>query len=255
MTTNTRRPKKRTGKKIYQRGGEIDQQQIQDEVIAALQNGAQPQDIVERLIQMGVPADEAQMFVQQMLQHVQQQQAQQSSQFQGGGEQSGQVLQAATQAIQQGASPEEVVQFLMEQAGMDEQQAVQVVQQAMQMMEQGQQYQKGGEAQDELIQGIAQALQNQEDPQELVQYLTQTQGIPAEQAQAMVEQVMQMLQGSQFQEGGEQQQEVIQAVAQALQQGAAPEEVVQFLVQQAGMDEQQAQAIVQQVLEMIQQGQ
>lgn len=243
--------------RVYQRGGEIDQQQIQEEVISALQNGAQPQDIVERLIQMGVPADEAQMFVQEMLQQVQQAQASQGGNFQEGGESQGQVMQAVAQALQEGADPEEVVQFLVREAGMQEDQAIQVVQQVMQSVQgQGEeQFQSGGEAQDDLIQGIAQALSNSEDPEELVQYLSATKGIPVEQAQQMVQQVMQMMQegDQQYQEGGEQgQDQVIQAVAQALQQGQTPEEIVQLLVDQAGIPEEQAVQIVQQVVQMMQ---
>jgi X-X-X-Leu-X-X-Gly heptad repeat protein len=54
------------------------------------------------------------------------------------------------------------------------------------------------------------------------------------------------------QQGGDQMQQVMQEVSQALQQGANPQEVVQQLVQM-GMPEEQATQIVQQVLEMMQQ--
>jgi len=54
------------------------------------------------------------------------------------------------------------------------------------------------------------------------------------------------------QQGGDQMQQIMQEVSQALQQGANPQEVVQQLVQM-GMPEEQATQIVQQVLEMMQQ--
>lgn len=177
---------------VYQSGGEVEQQKIQQEVLQALQNGADPQDIMERLIQFGLDPDEAQAFVQEMLQIVQQQQA--SGQqvdpqaFQEGGEMEDQIMQAVVEALQSGAEPEEVVEFLVQQ-GIPQEQAMQIVQQVTQS-----QFQEGGQMINDLVQGVTEALDKGENPEELIEYLISEKGIPQEQATSLVQQVMQMKQ-------------------------------------------------------------
>lgn len=177
---------------VYQSGGEVEQQKIQQEVLQALQNGADPQDIMERLIQFGLDPDEAQVFVQEMLQIVQQQQA--SGQqvdpqaFQEGGEMEDQIMQAVVEALQSGAEPEEVVEFLVQQ-GIPQEQAMQIVQQVSQN-----QFQEGGQMINDLVQGVTEALDKGENPEELIEYLISEKGIPQEQATSLVQQVMQMKQ-------------------------------------------------------------
>lgn len=184
--------KQRLLKEYKQSGGEIDNQGIQEEVIRSLQKGVDPQSIIERLIELGVDQGEAQMFVQEMMQVLQQQR----QEFQEGGEMQNEVLDAVAQALQEGTEPEEIVAFLVEQ-GLPEEEAIQVVQAVMQQLqsqgqpEQAPQFQQGGEV-EQLMQGVITALQGQEDPEELVAYLIE-QGMPEEQAIQTVEQAIQML--------------------------------------------------------------
>lgn len=70
------------------------------------------------------------------------------------------------------------------------------------------------------------------------------------------EEVLNHLQGYFMQDGGEvdQQQQIVEAVAQALQQGQDPSEILQALVQQ-GIPQEQAQQLIQEVAQQIQQSQ
>lgn len=136
---------------------------------------------------------------------------------QGGGDQMQQIMAQVASMLQQGASPQEVLQQLV-QAGIPQEQAAQIVQAAMQQIQGGQQatpqlgyggyYQEGGQempAQQPQDQGnqmgqvvaqIAQALQQGANPEEVLQQLIQM-GVPEQEASQMIQMVMQQMQQAQ----------------------------------------------------------
>jgi hypothetical protein len=124
------------------------------------------------------------------------------------------AVQVASELLQQGISPEDLLQIFV-QMGMPEQEATAVIQEVMsqgqpsEMMDpsmmEGQgmtpdmmpamdpsMMQMGGEA-DQLMQEVAQALQQGMAPEQVMQALVQ-QGVPQDQAQMVIEQVMQQMQ-------------------------------------------------------------
>jgi hypothetical protein len=119
--------------------------------------------------------------------------------------------------------------------------------------------QSGG--QQELMQMIAQALQQGTDPQELVSMLVE-QGMPQEQAVQAIQSVTQQMQGQpqqsqpqeeMMQDGGEQGVEsMIQSIVEALLQGTQPQEIFQQLVQR-GLNEDVATKLLQQASTMAKQ--
>lgn len=115
--------------------------------------------------------------------------------------------------LQQGLAPEDILQVFV-QMGMPEQEAAMVIEQAI---AQGQ----APEGMDPNIQG-----------------------------QGMTPDMMPVTDPAMMQMGGEQDQ-LLQEIAQALQQGMQPEEVMQALVQQ-GVSQQEAQVIIQQVMQGMQ---
>jgi hypothetical protein len=151
--------------------------------------------------------------------------------------------------------------------------------------EEGMEQQGGGQEQ-QIMQEVAQALQQGADPQQIIQQLVQM-GIPQEQAAQMVQMVMQQVQGGQqqpqqqgtpqlkrggyYQEGGEAMDEqregenegaegetanleqIESQVEQALKQGADPQQVLQQLIKM-GIPQEQAVQMVQEILQEIQGG-
>ena len=132
---------------------------------------------------------------------------------------------------------------------------------------------------DEVIQQIAQALQKGAKPEKILEELVKM-GVSQEEAAQVIQAVMKQLQGTQMQEGGSAPQELtgqeqpqgddqlMQGIQQALQQGAAPEELIAELIQQQvdpqmivqifvqlGMPEQQVVQVVQAVMEQMGVGQ
>jgi transcriptional regulator CtsR len=131
------------------------------------------------------------------------------------------MMQQISQMLQQGAEPEQIMQMLIE-AGVPEDQAMQMVQAVMQQMEEpqgtpqmrrgGGYYQQGGEAMDEQMEGedegienesamleqiesqVEEALKQGADPQQVLQQLVEM-GIPEEQAMQMIQEILQEIQG------------------------------------------------------------
>ena len=251
-----------------QGGGQMEQLVMQ--IKEALEQGAQPQEIIAQLLQqyspeqvmeifqaIGAPAEQVQAMIQEVMQGGQ------------GGEESGgsqeQMIQMIAQGLQQGASPEELVQALTQQ-GLSPEQAQEAVMAVAQQMQQGggqqqqqpgqeQMMQDGGESQsqDQQIQQliIMYAEISGEDPQALMEMLSQAQ--PEEQQQ-MLQQMAQEVQAAQSggQQGGSEammqlggqagsQEEQIQQLIMAYAQmsGQSPEEIMQQL-QQISPEEQQA---------------
>lgn len=250
-----------------QGGGQMEQLVMQ--IKEALEQGAQPQEIIAQLLQqyspeqvmeifeaMGAPAEQVQAMIQEVMQGGQ------------GGEEAGgsqeQMIQMIAQGLQQGASPEELVQALTQQ-GLSPEQAQEAVMAVAQQMQQGggqqqqpdqeQMMQDGGESQsqDQQIQQLIMmyAEISGEDPQALMEMLSQAQ--PEEQQQ-MLQQMAQEVQAAQS--GGQQagpeammqlggqassQEEQIQQLIMAYAQmsGQSPEEIMQQL-QQISPEEQQA---------------
>lgn len=125
-------------------------------------------------------------------------------------------------------------------------------------------YQDGGEQQ--LAQQVAQAIQQGMQPQEAMSMLMES-GMTEDQALQMVQAIMQQLQQPQstpqlrgggmmyYQDGGNEPSQdptemMMQQVAQMLQQGAQPEQIMQMLIE-AGVPEDQAMQMVQSVLQQI----
>nr|DAJ54827.1 MAG TPA: YkuD-like protein [Caudoviricetes sp.] len=166
------------------------------------------------------------------------------------------------------------------QPGMEEQMEGQMSNPQEEGMEQ-----QGGGQMEQIMQEVAQAIQQGADPQQIVQQLVQM-GIPQEQAIQLVQTVMQQMQGGQqqqpqgtpqlrfggyYQEGGEAMDEQMEGedegadgeserleqiedqVEQALKQGADPQQVLQQLVQM-GIPQQQAIQMIQEILQEIQGG-
>jgi len=150
----------------------------------------------------------------------------------------------------------------------------------MQAPQQGQP--QGGGGEEQILQQVAQMLQQGMSPEEIVGQLVQM-GVPQEQAIQIVQMVVQQMQGQQqapqqepqqappmmrgggymYQMGGEmapQQQaqggeeQIVQAITEMLQQGMQPEEIVAQLVQM-GLPQEAAIQAVQMVMQQSQQGQ
>jgi SOS response regulatory protein OraA/RecX len=107
--------------------------------------------------------------------------------------------QIASELLNQGLAPEDVMQVFV-QIGMPEQEASMAIEQAtgqgqeapMEQMYPEMMMQQGGQP-DQLMQEVAQALQQGADPAQVMQALVQ-QGVPQDQAQMMIEQVMSSMQ-------------------------------------------------------------
>jgi len=167
----------------HQEGGTAgSQDQIVQQIAQALQKGAKPQQILQELVKMGMPQDQATQTIQAVMQKMQGQmqeggpapeemapqgQAQQpmQEQPQGGQQDPQQLIQAIQQELQQGAKPEQVIAELLQQQidpqmivqifvqlGMPQEQVTQVIQAVAQQMQQGQEQQNPQE-------------QGQEEPQ------------------------------------------------------------------------------------------
>ena len=109
-----------------------------------------------------------------------------------------QLVQEAAKFLQQGASPEQVMQAILEQSGgqVSEEEAQQIVQAAMQAL-QGQ----GGQPQGQGQEGGGSVLEAalQEDPELVYQIIMEFSQMPPEEQQALMQQIEQMLQGGQGQ--------------------------------------------------------
>lgn len=165
--------------------------------------------------------------------------------FQMGGaqppqDQGQQIIQMIMQALQQGKSPQEILQFLVQQ-GMPQEQAQQLIQAVVAQMQQGPQ-------QFAPEQGMEQDPYAQDPSQEY------SEEVPEMRIGGRLRPYKRM---NYFQMGGAQQgqgEQVAQAIMQALQQGTSPQEILQYLVQQ-GMPQEQAQQLIQAVASQAQQGQ
>lgn len=165
--------------------------------------------------------------------------------YQDGGEQ--QMAEQVSQALQQGAQPQQVMQMLLK-SGMSQDQAVQLVQAVMQQIQQ-----QGHNAQEEGAEG------GQPNPQEeaMEQGTPQMkrggyhqQGGIQSQGEEQAEGAASNPQEEQGEQGG-QMQAIMQQVSQMLQQGADPQQILQQLVE-AGIPQQQAQQIVQAAMQQMQ---
>lgn len=179
----------------YQRGGQIEHKQIQEEVVQALANGADPMSIIERLIEYGLSHGEAERFVQEMMMVLQQQGGENPSFQQGGEMQIEEVMQGIAKAIMEGEDPNKLMEYLVSQ-GMDPNQAKEMIETVTQQMGEQGQFQAGGEMEpsaEDILNDIREAIVSGEDPREIIQQLISS-GVSEEQAIGIVEQVQQSLQ-------------------------------------------------------------
>lgn len=144
-----------------------------------------------------------------------------------------------------GISPERARELVMMQSGGEMPQEEEAQQEPTQ---------QGQDPMQQVFQAVAQIIQEgQEDP---IAFLME-QGATEEEAQQVVAQVAQQMQGGQEQgqsQGQGSQQELVQMVAEALQSGAQPEEIMQEMVSQ-GMPEEEAGQAIQVVMQQMQGGQ
>ena len=129
---------KERAQQLLQMGGQAEQQEpqqsegIEQQVMQALQEGAQPEEILQQLSQQ-MPPEQAQQIIEQVMASSQGGQPQQEG--------SQDIMGMVMEALQNGADPNQVVQGLMEQ-GVEEQEAVNIVSE----MTQGEhQMQSGGQ--------------------------------------------------------------------------------------------------------------
>jgi phosphotransferase system HPr-like phosphotransfer protein len=94
------------GQQQFQEGGEVDPQQIMQMVAQALQQGMQPEEVVQMLVEQGIPQEQAMQIIQQVMQSVQQPQEQQ---FAMGGKAQGIPVEAERNeniTVQDGQEPQ-----------------------------------------------------------------------------------------------------------------------------------------------------
>lgn len=220
---------------MYQQGGtqtaSSAQQQIVTQIQQAFQQGADPNEIVQQLVQNGLSQEKAVQLVQYAASGGQQ------AQMSGQDEQIQQLVEQIRQALSQSVSPEKILSQLV-QNGMSEEQAQELIQYAMS--------QEGSSDQnaqiEQIVEQIRQALEQGVSEEEIKQALVQ-QGLSEEQAVELIEYAKSgasQQSDAQGQQQDEQLQQVIAQIKQALEQGVKPEEVVQYLVQQ-GVPQEQAQ--------------
>lgn len=107
-----------------------------------------------------------------------------------------QLVQEIIGYLQQGASPEEIMQAIMQQGKLSEQQAQQAIQMAMQAMQGGGQGQpqQGGEEGGSVLEAAL-----QEDPELVYAIIMEFSQLAPEEQQALMQEIEQMLQGGQGQ--------------------------------------------------------
>jgi transcriptional regulator CtsR len=212
--------------------------------------------------------------------------------YQDGGEQ--QITQQAAQALQQGAQPQQVMQMLLESGMTQDQavQLVQAIMQQIQQqggMEEGTpQMRRGGEmirredgsysrrglwdnirdnrgsGKEPTKEMLEQEAKIKANKKEIGGYMYAEGGINNPGFRALPDYVQEKIMGNMYQEGGmepgadpqqeEQMQAIMQQVAQMLQQGAQPEEILQMLIE-AGVPEDQATQMVQAAMQQMQEPQ
>lgn len=220
---------------------------------------------------MEQPSEEEMMMMQQ--------QGQGSSQQEGGQEQMQQIMQQVGQALQQGAQPEEVIVQLLQgqippeaimqifvQLGMPQEQVGSLIQSVMSQSQGGQEQQMQQEPQQD----------SQQEPQMSQEEMMRYGGIrKLKRAQEGMQQpspeqmaMMQQEQGQQQEQGDQDQMgEIIQEVQSALERGAEPSDVVISLLEngvppesivqifaQLGASPEEANGLVQQVMQQAQGG-
>ena len=92
------------GQQQFQEGGEVDPQQIMQMVAQALQQGMQPEEVVQMLIEQGIPQEQAMQIIQQVVQEQPQEQ-----QFAMGGKTQGISVEAERNeniTVQDGQQPQ-----------------------------------------------------------------------------------------------------------------------------------------------------
>lgn len=172
-------------------GGDDQLSQIIKFIVQSLQQGMAPEQIIAKLSEMGVPQDQAQELVSGVVQQLQAQ----------GGQQQGPQEEMAEGPQGQEAPPQEAMEG-----------------QAPPMGRWGGKFADGGQPsqQEELMQQVAQALQQGAQPEQVMQQLVQM-GIPQDQAQQLIQMIMQQMQG-----GGGQQAAPMQMYGGEMRAGGTP---------------------------------
>lgn len=167
--------------------------------------------------------------------------------YQDGGEQ--QVAQQVAQAMQQGMQPQEAMSMLME-SGMTEDQALQMVQAIMEQLQQQTetpQLRKGGE--------MIKRADGSYSRRGLWDNIRDNRGSGKKPTKEMLEQEAKIKR--EYQEGGmepsgDPMEAMMQQIAQMLNQGADPQQIIQMLVE-AGVPEEQAVQMVEDVMQQSEQ--
>jgi hypothetical protein len=93
----------------FTEGGEVDSQQIMQMVAQALQQNTPPEQIVQMLVEQGIPEEQAMQVIQQVMMQMQQQPEQEQQQFQDGGQTQGIPVEAERNeniTVQDGQEPQ-----------------------------------------------------------------------------------------------------------------------------------------------------
>lgn len=130
---------------------EVPQQQIMQMIVQMLQQGASPEQVVQTLVEQGVPQEVAVGMTEQVMQGGEEQMPQGNPE---------QIMQMVAEALQSGAQPEEIMQEMLN-SGVPEEQAMQIIQQVASQL-QGQSPQEEemeGQYSDEQEEGMEMAQQ------------------------------------------------------------------------------------------------
>lgn len=240
----------------YQEGG-MEQQgtgqedQIMQQVAQALQQGMSPEEVMQQLIQMGMPEDQAMSLIQGIMQQMQPSTPQLRKggrmYYQDGGEQ--QIAQQVAQAMQQGMQPQEAMTMLVE-SGMSQDQAIQLVQAIIEQIQQQTetpQLRRGGE--------MIKRADGSYSRRGLWDNIRDNKGSGKTPTKEMLEQeakIKREYQEGGMEPGGDPTEMIMQQISQMLSQGADPQQIVQMLVE-AGVPEDQAMQMIEAVMQQSEQ--
>jgi len=184
-----------------EQGGGDQMQAIAQEVASMLQQGADPQQILQQLVQAGVPEEQAAQIIQMVMGQMQGGQQEATPQLGQGG----QMIKRADGSY----SKRGMWDNIRDNAGSGKKPTREMLEQERKIKAN---YQEGGEAMDEEMEGedegtegetpnmeqiesqVEQALKQGADPQEILQQLVEM-GIPEEQAVQMIQELLQEIQG------------------------------------------------------------
>ena len=240
-----------------QEGGDPQQemmQQVMQMISGALQQGAEPKQIMQMLVQQGIPAEAAQQLMQAVMEQMQGGQ----EQYADGGKLPREVLRSR---LESHMSPSEADEYLSTYAkgGIHIDPAkkgtfrAQATRMGMSVKEAARHIMANKENYSPAMVKKAVFAHNFAKQDGGYTYQEGGEAMPQEMMEAPQEQMQEQAMGQEQQQGGGQEQmmqQLAQMVAQALQQGMDPQQIVQMLVQQ-GVPQDVATQVVQMVMQQM----